>query len=167
MPRTWLLFMLAVVAGVAVLYDRSRPSTVEVEALAGRIAPDLRRDQVKGVTIFGPQGALRFERASDGFQLHGHPADLDGLLSALEFGSVLRRVRGLDPKERERLGLSAPRITLEVDGWQIRFGDDAPGTRGVYAIRSGDPDVLVAERRLYELADRPAAAFLRGTDAGR
>jgi hypothetical protein len=156
--RTLVLFtaLAAVVLGW-VLLDGRRPAPDRAAEL--RVAPGVRRDAISFVEVHGRYGVLRFTRAGDGF-----PAGLDDLLSALEFGSVLRRVGPIDDKTRAALGLASPRLELATDGLTLEFGEDAPGGRGVYVQRGAE--VLVAERRLYELADRPAAAF-SGPDAGR
>jgi hypothetical protein len=156
--RTLLLLggLTALVLGWVVL-DGQRPAPDRAGEL--RVAPGVRRDALSFVELRRRSGVLRFTRARDGF-----PEGVDELLSALEYGSILRRVGLVDDRTRAALGLTAPRLELVTDGLTLKFGEDAPGTRGVYVLRGAE--VVVAERRLYELAARPAAAFA-GADAGR
>jgi hypothetical protein len=155
--------MLALVAAV-VLLDRTRPSTDEAAHARRRILPGFARAQATRIEIARRDGrTLSLAHESSGWWLtapHRRADDnaVESLLAVLEFGQVERRASDHDAEARRRCGLEPPLVIVRAADHVLRIGGDGPA-RGVYLVRDDQQEVLVAEHRLVEAADRDPALW--------
>lgn len=165
--RTLLILTAVAVAlgGYIVCVDRARPGTDQARTDRHRLFPGLSRAAVTEARLQGKGGpALVFVRAGTSWRSvdPDQPADgaaLDELLTELEVAEI---DRGADVT-LAAAGLNPPAFSVELQAGPQRFhlrgGRGDPIGRGVYVQRVGDADVLVAPRRLLELAGRDASVF--------
>lgn len=119
-----------------------------------QLFPGLDRGAVRAVTIERDGAKVVIERDGAAWRAGGVRADgdaVDQLLGAMEFERVARRV-GRDPVLARKVGLAPGRLRVTVAGRSLTIGGDAPGGRAMYVERDGA--VLVADRRIAEVADR-------------
>jgi Domain of unknown function (DUF4340) len=154
----------AALVGGLVWWDRARPTTDDARAARARLVPGFDRARVTTIELARAGAApTRLVRdAGGGWWLEtprrrADDARVEAILSQLDFGSVERRVAAT-AAERARFGLDAPRMRVTAGDVAIAVGGDAPAGR-VYATRGGERDVLVVERRLYDVLDVDRAAL--------
>lgn len=160
MKRDRTLVILTVVAAVLaalVLWDRHRPSTDEAARRREHLLPAFSRAAATTIDVERRGHVTHLRHEASGWWLaepHRRADDdqVDALLAVLQYGEIERRVPVVDGKMRALLGLDHPRAVVRVEGHTLRVGADSPA-RGVYVQRDGEPDALVAEHRLVELAD--------------
>jgi hypothetical protein len=154
------LAMLAVAAlalAALIVWDRGRPSTDEQAKARAELLPSFQRAAATEIAVVrGARTTTLRHEAGGWFTADPHRrADdgaVDGLLAALEYGRIERRLGPVDAATRHQLGLDQPRVIVRVAGHVLRLGLDAPA-RAVYVERDGEPGPLVAEHRLIEVAD--------------
>lgn len=154
-----LLVLSAVAALVAalLLWDRGRPASDEAARAQEKLLPSFDRAAATELTIErgAVSTALRHE-AGGWYTTTPHrradDAAVEGLLGALEYGQIARRIGHVDAATRAELGLDHPRVVVRVAGHTLRIGGEAPA-RAVYVQRDDEPDALVADHRLVETAD--------------
>jgi hypothetical protein len=167
-------------AAYLILVDRHRPGPAERRANRVRLLPDFARERVQTLTITRPGTpplTLRRSVAPDTGAAEwrrdlGDPvvdqAGVDALLAELDFAERDRTV-DLAPTAA---GLAPPAVTLDAAlgdrRTRLALGRlDASG-RGVFALLDLESAVVVAPRRLLDLANRlPAALDPKAEDAGR
>ncbi|HUS64873.1 MAG TPA: hypothetical protein VMZ28_10045 [Kofleriaceae bacterium] len=154
----------AIVAGL-VWWDRGRPGTDESGRARDRLAPAF--DRARATTLEVRRGAVTTRLVHDGAvwwlaspHLRAEEQVVDPILGTLEYGRLERRVPHADAKLRAQAGVDTPRVVLTVGGTTWKLGTDDPSGRGVYLVRSDDPDLLVAEHRIVEVTDLPQDSFI-------
>ncbi len=170
-----LLALAAAVVGGLIRLDRARPSTDQARQAERRLFDHFERDDLRRIEILRSDGAIvleqdekseREQRWTSGWWLidprrRAEQAEVEALLSALEFAPVDRHLPSSNTEERKRFGLSAPRVTLVLAGKRLLFGADEAEGRGVYvACQDKAADVLVIPHSVFEKLDRPRAKWI-------
>jgi hypothetical protein len=159
-----LAVVLALLAGLALL-DRTRPSSDQAAHTRRRILPDFVRAQASHIELARRDGRkVTLVHEATGWWLaeprrRADDDAVEALLAVLEFGQVERRATVADAEARKRFGLDPPLVTISVGAHVLRVGEDGP-VHGVYLLRDDDREVLVAEHRLVEVADRDPQLWL-------
>ncbi len=125
------------------------------EATGTPVPPVLRSLSLRRYEVGGrPQWWL------DAPHLRADDAVCEELYAELLATPVRRRLSGAR-REAARFGLSDETYRLRLSlrqGHELRFGDDAPGDL-IYVARDQEPDVLVADHRLFDLLRGDRAHF--------
>jgi hypothetical protein len=156
-----ILVALAALVGIAVYFDRARPTTDEHRRATTQLFPKLDPSLIDRVGIERRGVTLSLERKNSAWWLgdgtRAADASVEAILSTLSYGQV---ERVLDDSLRAQSGVEAPRVHLTASGGPVpvdlRIGADAAG-RGVYVARG--PELLVAEHHLVEVSDLDAVAL--------
>ncbi|HEY7956294.1 MAG TPA: DUF4340 domain-containing protein [Polyangia bacterium] len=167
MRRLRTLFVLAALAailGALTFFDHRRLSTDERHQARGRLFPGFDRARIDSLRLTRGKSAVELVRKGDAWWIAApsslaEPTAVDAVLGELDFGQVERRISNADPALREKLGLRSPRATLEAGGRTFQIGGDAPDGSTVYVASSKDPDVLVVERRFFDVLDKSAEGW--------
>lgn len=147
----------AVVLAALILWDRHRPSTDEAARRREHLLPDFARAAATAIDVARGAAVTHLRHEASGWWLadprrRADDGQVEALLAVLQYGEIERRVPVVDEKMRALVGLAHPRAVVRVEGHTLRVGADSPA-RGVYVQRDDEPDALVAEHRLIELAD--------------
>jgi hypothetical protein len=139
---TGLLAMVLVLAGAALWIDRSCAGTDDLLRARTRLYPAFDRTRIASISV--------------GTQALSSGPRYEALAAELAFAQLDRRIASPDGRQRRAFGLDPPRATFTVqqtDGSARVFalGAELPGGRSRYLARSGETDVFVVERKLFDL----------------
>ncbi len=171
-PRSALaLLVLALAAwGAWFAFLREVPGTDERRARAGRLLPDLERQEVTRVEIDRPAGALRIVRAKGAWRMEQPVADaadafaVDGLLDALAGARAEARVGATDVRGGDAAtGLGAGALEVRLTGaggttTALAVGA-AEGPGGRRYARLADGGLALVEESLLQELQKPADEF--------
>jgi len=152
-----ILLLLVVVLGAAAQRELERPER-------GPILTDLDPGTISAVVIERLGAArIRLQRTSEGWRLL---EPLEGAADGERVARLLRiaaaPVRRVLPSDAEpqALGLEPPRLTLTLDGLELRIGDTEPLAQRRY-VAVGDRVSLIDDRHYHHLI-APAQAYAGG-----
>jgi hypothetical protein len=147
----------ALLIGGLVLWDRGRPTTDDNSRARAELVPGFDRAAASELEIVRGDHTTRLRHEAGGWytvapRRRADDAAVEGLLAALQYGRIERRLGATDAATRHKLGLDQPRVIVRAAGHTLRLGHDAPA-RGLYVERDPEREPLVAEHRLIETAD--------------
>lgn len=148
------LVLAALVLGVLVYRDRVAPSDAERALRKDALFPAWRRDRVTALTLRGPGGEVRLDRApaTQTWTIHGSTeapdaARADVLFAELEAAVALRSV-----DKDATMGLASPRVTGEITMgdvvYRFALGGAAPKPEGAAYLEVVGVGTFVVEKRL-------------------
>jgi hypothetical protein len=161
-----ILTAVAVALGGYIFFvERHQSSTDQARSDRARLFPALSRAAITQIQLQRPGApAAVFTRDGSGWKLSpgDAPADtaaLEELLTEIDLGEVDRAA----DVSAQAAGLDKPVVSIELGAglqrFRLRAGHTDPGGRGVYALRDDNPAVVVAPRRVMDLAVRDTGAF--------
>lgn len=157
------------------VYERHTLSSGDLEGREGRLLQTFVRDRVTKLEIEREDGRVVLERTRSGEDELGEwritepvAADVDfdavdSVMGALEWADARRTLTGISAEDRERFGLTSPRLrawfTVADRRVPIAIGGEDPQESGLYAQLEDESVAYVVGRDVYEALDHDAGWF--------